>query len=83
MSIDTASFSFMTIHFPQFFAASKFYMAATICKVECNILRIVVQGISKNLAAERTEVVGSAWNVSRTQSTVPSFVLGQPLRFLS
>ena len=44
---------------------------------------MVSRGISKDLAAEWTEVVGSAWNVSRTRSTVALSVLGQPLSFLS
>ena len=41
----------------------------------------VLLGFSKYLAVERTDVVKSAWNVSRTQTTFAMPVLGRPLRF--
>ena len=44
---------------------------------------MVAQAISKVLARQRTELVGSAWNVFRTLSTVVLSILGGPLLFLS
>ena len=44
---------------------------------------MVARGTFKDLAAKRTEAVGSAWNISRTRSTVALSFMGRPLPFLS